>query len=119
MIVQLSSLASKSRMPHPRRPVPVQPGLSALDAAEVKAVLTGWPGRWCIEVFEAYDGEVSLVLMAEDDRAAPTFVLCRERERFVLDSGCEDHFERLGAFDTLTRAVQAAALVLRGLRPHV
>lgn len=103
-----------SLMPGPTRS---SEGLSARDLAEVEAGLHQLPAGWDAVPCEGCEGDLSVLLMAEDDPAAPTYVVHREGALIRLDVVRDDAYDRVGAYAAIAPLLRSLAGVLSGVRP--
>jgi hypothetical protein len=96
-------------------------GVTAGDVAELQARVDELPGAWCVAPHQDCDGEhLAMLMLDDDDEAAPTFVVCREAGRVQVDVCRGDSYARLGSYGTIAQAVQgvAARLARPDTRPN-
>ena len=67
-------------------------------------------GDWSIEKHRDYDGDLSIVILPqEDDAASAAFCIHRDRMGIHLKACRCDKMEKLGTFDSVTDAMQCVA----------
>ena len=113
MIVQFPTT---SLVPGPTRP---SEGLSACDLAQLEAGLHHLPAGWDAVPCEGCEGDLSVLLMAEDDPAAPTYIVHREGALVRLDVLRDDAYARVGAYAAVAPLLRSLAGVLSGARPAI
>ena len=94
---------------------PAPPGLSACEVDGSAAWLAGQvqPDLWCALPHVDPEGQTSVMIMAPDDPAVPTFVVHREDVLLRLDVVQADTYTRLGAYGALTPLLGALAAAMR------
>ena len=100
-------------------PGPIRPseGLSTHDLAQLEAGLHALPGEWDAVPCEGCDGDLSVLLMAEDDPAAPTYVVHREGALVRLDVVHDDDAHaRLGAYAAIAPLLRSLTGALSDTR---
>lgn len=98
-------------------PVRRSEGLSAHDLAEIEAGLHHLPAGWDAVPCEGCDGDLTVLLMAEDDPAAATYVVHREGALVRLDVVQDDAYARVGAYAAVVPLLRSLAGVLSDARP--
>lgn len=108
-----AAMASDPNLSQSWHPTSVFLGLTAGDVAELRVRVGELLSAWCVVPHQDYDGEHSAMLMlAEEDEAAPTFVVCRDADRVLVDVCRDDIYVPLGSYGTIAQAVQGMIGVL-------
>jgi hypothetical protein len=102
------------KRPHPTEewtPPPIPALRSLLEGHFLVAELQADKliGEWSVEKHRDYDGDLSIIILPEEDAAAATFCIHRDRTGIHLKASRCDRMETLGTFDSVTDAMQCVA----------